>query len=95
MRVLSALWLSLCFTGCAVSPAQQAAMEVEYHAQLARQPIAYQFGYEDGCRIGTQKILGGTDYMPIKDQERFTSDAEYAKGWSVGFNRCYFINGGI
>jgi hypothetical protein len=65
-------------------------MDVEYQAQLAKQPAAYQAGYSDGCQTGAQKVLGS---MPVKDEERFTSDAEYARGWSVGYNRCYYISG--
>jgi len=50
-------------------------------------PLAYADGFDDGCHSGRK--AGGSildDFR--KDVTRFSSDTQYAQGWSDGFRQC-------
>jgi hypothetical protein len=48
---------------------------------------AYAAGYDHGCASGKQ-AGGGLFAEAQKDEERYGSDSEYAKGWDQGFAKC-------
>jgi hypothetical protein len=48
---------------------------------------AYAAGYDQGCSSG-QAAGGGLFAQAAKDEARYGSDSEYAKGWDEGFAKC-------
>jgi hypothetical protein len=50
-------------------------------------PIAYVDGFDDGCHSGNK--AGGSLFDQFKkDVNRFSSEKQYAQGWSDGFRQC-------
>ena len=50
-------------------------------------PQSYADGFDDGCHSG--KKAGGSMFDQFKkDVRRFSSDPQYAQGWSDGFRQC-------
>ena len=50
-------------------------------------PPAFEDGYKDGCSSG-RAAQGSMFDFPRKDAGRFASDAQYAKGWTEGYQKC-------
>lgn len=49
--------------------------------------VAYKAGFDDGCHSGRQAAGSLFDQFR-KDQGRFDSDRDYARGWSDAFRQC-------
>lgn len=50
-------------------------------------PLSYADGFDDGCHSGEK--AGGSMFDQFKkDVRRFTTDSQYAQGWSDGFRQC-------
>jgi len=81
IRALIAAALVLCFTlliGCANQ--KETMLKQGY-------PIAYVEGFDDGCHSGNK--AGGSLFDQFKkDVNRFSSEKQYAQGWSDGFRQC-------
>jgi len=85
MKALIAISTAALLAGCATDAVT---------GRVAAQPPAYQQGWRDGCDSGLYRRnieFSGTPQASdrfTRDEERFRTDHEYARGWNDGEKSC-------
>jgi len=71
------VFVTALFAGCASQPASTPAAP---GVNLSGYPAAFRAGYADGCN--------SVNAARKRDESRFKSDADYARGWQDGYEIC-------